>query len=269
MHYDSDLRRPRAIEEWLDLIRSGPLLRALVERNIKIRYKRSVLGLFWSIANPVPMLLMVSLVLGRLLSKYAPAYPLFACAGLLPWTFFSQTTTVVTSEVAGGIDLWRRTRIPKTALALATVMTNLFNLLMTLVPLIGILLIAGRPIGVALLSLVPTLILTSVFAFGAALLLSTVALAFPDIADLYAMLLPTLMFTSTVIYPDAIVPAPIRSLLPLNPLTTFIEAFRAPLYANAWPTAGAWLVMTIVSFVTAAAGWLLFNRSAHDVIAHA
>ncbi|MCU1231386.1 MAG: ABC-type polysaccharide/polyol phosphate export system, permease component, partial [Acidobacteria bacterium] len=165
--YDSDRRPPRALEEFRELLRSGPLLRALVERNIKIRYKRSVFGLLWTIANPMPMLLVVSLVLTRLLSKYTPSYPLFACAGLLLWTFFAQTTTLVTYEIAAGIDLWRRTRIPKTALALATLATSLFNLLTTLVVLIVIMLIICRPLGAPQLSLLPTLLLTSLITFGA------------------------------------------------------------------------------------------------------
>jgi ABC-type polysaccharide/polyol phosphate export permease len=266
--YDSDRRPPRALEELRELLRSGPLLRALVERNIKIRYKRSVFGLLWTIANPMPMLLVVSLVLTRLLSKYTPSYPLFACAGLLLWTFFAQTTTLVTFEIAAGIDLWRRTRIPKTALALATLATSLFNLLTTLVVLIVIMLIIGRPLGAPLLSLIPTLLLTSLFTFGASLLLGTIAISFPDISDLYTMLLPALMFTSTVIYPVAIVPDPIRWLVALNPVTAFIESFRAPLYANAWPSMSSYLVMASLSLATAAAGWLLFNHSAHDVTAH-
>jgi ABC-type polysaccharide/polyol phosphate export permease len=266
--YDSDLRPPRALDELRHLLRSGPLLRALVERNIKIRYKRSVFGLLWTIANPMPMLLVVSLVLSRLLSKYTPAYPIFACAGLLLWTYFSQTTTIVTYEVAGGVDLWRRTRIPKTALALATLATSLFNLLTTLVVLIVILLLAGRPLGAPLLSLLLTMLLTSLFTFGVSLILGTIALSFPDISDLYTMLLPAMMFTSTVIYPVAIVPDSIRWLVTYNPLTVFIEAFRAPLYANAWPSASGYAMMAIVSLVTLAAGWLLFNHSAHDVTSH-
>ncbi|MCU1230908.1 MAG: putative O-antigen export system permease protein rfbA, partial [Acidobacteria bacterium] len=118
------------------------------------------------------------------------------------------------------------------------------------------------------LSLLPTLLLTSLFTFGASLLLGTIALSFPDISDLYTMLLPALMFTSTVIYPVAIVPDPIRWLVALNPVTVFIESFRAPLYANAWPSMSSYLVMASLSLATAAAGWLLFNHSAHDVTAH-
>jgi ABC-2 type transport system permease protein len=263
--YDSASRPPRFLEELRDLRGNGALIRALVERNIKVRYKRSVLGVFWTMLNPAAMLLVVSLVFTRAFASAAPAYPLFALPGVLLWNFFAQSTMMVAAEMAGGVDLWRRIRIPKTALAISTILTGLVNLAFALIPLIIILVVLRRPVGRALLTLPLTVALTAGFILGAALLLSTAALYFPDVADAYAILLPALMFAAPVIYPSSIVPPLLRHWLRFNPMTLYIEAFRTPLYANASPTAGAIAAMVTVSATSLITGWLLFTRTADEL----
>jgi ABC-type polysaccharide/polyol phosphate export permease len=268
IEYDSAARRPRAIEELLDLLANVTLVRALVERNIKVRYKRSVFGFLWTMLNPAAMLVVLSLVFTRAFAAHTPAYPAFIFPGLLLWNFFAQTTMLVAAEVAGGIDLWRRIRVPKTALATASVLTGLINLLFALVPLVLLLAFLRRPVGPALLTIPITLALSTIFVLGASLLIGAVALAFPDVADIYAMLLPAMMFTAPIAYPAAILPGPLRRLLPLNPMTVFVEAFRAPLYANEAPSPAAFGLMTAIAFATFFAGWLLFTRSADDIAVH-
>jgi ABC-type polysaccharide/polyol phosphate export permease len=263
--YDSEARRPRALEELLDLMRNRALVRALVSRNLTVRYKRSVFGFLWTMANPAAMLLVLSLAFSRAFSAYAPGYPAFVFPGLLLWNFFAQTTGLVVGEVAAGVDLWRRIRVPKTALAAATLLTGAINLSLALVPLVIIFLLARRPMGAALLTLPVTVLLTALFVFGVSLILATIALYFPDVSDIYAILLPALMFTAPVIYPAAIVPPGLQPLLRWNPMTIFVEAFRAPLYSNLAPSPGAFLLMTLIAAGTLLAGWLLFTRSADDI----
>jgi ABC-type polysaccharide/polyol phosphate export permease len=263
--YDSAARRPRALEELLDLMRNGALVRSLVERNLKVRYKRSVFGFLWTMANPAAMLLVLSFAFSRAFGAYAPSYPAFVFPGLLLWNFFAQTTGLVTGEVAAGVDLWRRIRVPKTALAAATLITGAINLSLALVPLVILFTVLQRPLGLALLTLPLTVLLTALFVFGVSLILATIALYFPDVSDIYAILLPALMFTAPVIYPAAIVPPRLQPLLRWNPMTIYVEAFRAPLYANRAPTAGAFALMTAIAAASVLAGWFLFTRSADDI----
>ncbi len=263
-YYDSAARPPRALEELLELRSHGSLIRALVERNLKVRYKRSAFGFLWSMMNPVVMLVALSLVFTRAFAATTPAYPVYVFPGLLLWTFFAQTTTMAGEEMAGGGELWRRVRFPKTSLAISTLVTGVVNLTLALVPLMAVLLVLGRTVGIALVTLPLTIALTSMFVLGVSLIVATGALYFPDVMPAWNMLLPALMFTAPIIYPASILPPRLQVLYRLNPMTLYVEAFRAPLYENAMP-ASSFATMFAVGVTTLIAGWLLFTRSADDI----
>lgn len=264
IEYDSAARPPRALEELRELRAHTSLLRALVSRNIKVRYKRSAFGFLWTMVSPTLMLIAVSLAFTRAFAASAPGYPAYVFPGLLLWNFFAQTTTMSGEEMAGS-DVWKRVRFPKTALAVSTLLTNVINLALALVPLIIILAVAHRPLGVALVSLPVTIVLTALFVLGASLILATGALYFADVMPAWGMLLPALMFTAPVVYPASIVPPSLKPWLQLNPMTLYIEAFRAPLYTNTTPDARSFALMLAIALLTLALGWLLFTRSADDI----
>lgn len=263
--YDSADRPPRALEELRDLRAHGSLIAALVARNLKVRYKRSAFGFLWTMLNPAVMLVVLSLAFTRAFAAHAPAYPAYLFPGLLLWNFFAQTTTMVAEEVAGSGELWRRVRFPKSALALATLVTGIINLVLALLPLIAFLAVARRPLGLALLTLPLTIALTALFVLGVSLILATGALYFLDVLPAWSMSLPALIFTAPVIYPTAIVAPSLQRLLRWNPMTVYLDAFRAPLYTNTFPSAASFVLMTVVALLTVAAGWLLFTRSIDDI----
>jgi ABC-2 type transport system permease protein len=263
--YDSAARKPRAIEEFYDLLSNWPLVQGLVERDIKIRYKRSVFGFLWTLINPIAMLIVLSLAFTRVFSADAPGYPFFVIPGLLLWNFISQTSMTVAREVAVGVDLWRRVRLPKSALVVSTSTTGLVNLVLAVIPLILVIVVTGRPIGLALLTVPVTILLTSFFVLGLALLLAAIAVYFPDIADIYNILLPALLFTAPIVYPASVGTTPLSLLTRFNPLTLFVGAFRAPLYSNTAPSAESFLAMTAVGLATLCAGWIVFARSTDDI----
>jgi ABC-type polysaccharide/polyol phosphate export permease len=118
--------------------------------------------------------------------------------------------------------------------------------------------------GLALLMLPATIVLTSMFVLGMSLILATGAMVFPDVLPLWDMLLPVLMFTTPAVYPAAILPERLRALQSLNPMTCFIEAFRAPLYSNTAPVRSL-VIMLVIAVAALAAGWLLFTRSADEM----
>lgn len=263
--YDSASRPGCAVEELTELSRNPGLLRALVERNLKVRYKRSTLGFLWSLLNPAAMMVVLTLVFAGHFSAVAPRYPAYVFPGLLLWGFFSQTLTVVAAEVAGGVDLWRRVRLPRTALAIATAFTNLLNLALATVPLVLILLGLRQPLGPALLTLPWTMLAVGSFTLGLALAVATVALRFPDVVDVLGMVLTAWMFATPVFYPLVIVPDRLRPFLHLNPMTLYVELFRDPLYGNTVPRLPALLLAAAVGLAALATGWVLFTRSARKL----
>jgi len=263
--YDSASRPPRALEELHDLFANTTLLSTLIARNIKVRYKRSVLGIFWTLAQPAAMLIVLSAVFTRAFAPQTPLYPAYLGPGLLLWYFFAQTTASIVTEVALGVDLWRRVRMPKTVLAVATTCTGLLNLTLATIPLIVVLAIIGQPLGIAMLTLPVVALLTATFTLGFALIVAAAAMWFPDIADLYTVILTGWMFVTPVIYPRTILPPLMTQLVALNPLTLFVDAFRRPLYENAAASAGSFAMMFAIAAVSLLIGWYVFARAADQI----
>lgn len=263
--YDSAARPPRAVEELLDITSSRHLLLALIERNVKVRYKRSVFGVFWTMAQPATMLLVLTFVFSREFGPQASTYALYLAPGLLLWHFFAQTTSVVVAEVASGVELWRRVRVPKTALAIATTCSGLLNLGLTTLPLLLFVLVADAPVGLALLTLPAVALLTAVFALGLGLAVAAAAIYFPDTVELYQTLLIPFMFLTPVIYPRHILPLRVDQFVSLNPMALFVEAFRRPIYENGAASPATFGVMTAVAAGSLLIGWLVFTRCADDI----
>jgi ABC-type polysaccharide/polyol phosphate export permease len=265
--WDSAARPPRAAEEWSELWRHRSLVGALVARNVKVRYKRSLLGIAWSMLAPAGMMIVLSLVFSRVFRDAAPGYPAFLFPALLLWTFFAQTTSAVAAEAASGADLWRRVRLPKTAPAIATVLTGLVNLGCALVPLFALLALMRRPVGPALLSLPVVVLGAGAFALGVALAVSAAALHFADVADAFGIVVLAWMYATPVLYPLSVLPERVRAIVVLNPMTLYVEAFRAPFYLNAVASPETLAASLVVGAATLVAGWLLFTAAA-DGAAH-
>jgi ABC-2 type transport system permease protein len=263
--WDSAARPPRAVEEIRDLWAHRSFVSALVARNVKVRYKRSVLGVAWSMLSPAGTMAILSLVFSRVFADSAPGYPAFLLPGLLLWAFFAQSTSSAAAEVAGGFDLWRRVKMPKTAPALATVLTGLVNLGLALVPLGLLLVVLRKPVGLALLSIPVVLLGATLFAFGISLAISAATLHFADTADAYGVAVMAWMYATPVIYPSAILPASVRAIVAANPMTLYVEAFRRPFYENASVEPATLLAGLGIGAGTLLVGWLLFTRMADEV----
>lgn len=261
--YDSAARPPRVIEEFVELRANFGLVWALIDRNLKVRYKRSALGFLWTMLSPAVMLAALSLVFSRAFAAYTPAYAAYVFPGLLFWTFFAQTTTLVAEELTAGAELTRRMRFPKSALAIATTVTGLLNFMFAIVPLVIVLAVLRRPLGWPLLTLPVTLSLGAIFVLGVSLILTTAALHFADVVPAWSMLLPAGMLLAPVVYPAAILPPRLQSIVAVNPITIYVEAVRAPLYANVAPH--TYPAMFVIAVLTLAAGWIVFTRRIDDI----
>jgi len=263
--YDSACRRPPAIEEAVDLARNLRLVSAFVVRDIKARYKRSLLGIVWSFAGPLLMMTVLTVAFSQAFAIHARAYPVFVLPGLLLWNFFAQTTINTTSEVAAGVDLWRRVRMPKSVPAISAVLTNLVHLAIACAVLLPALLILGTPLGWSTAELPVVMVLAAVFTLGVAFLTSSVALYFPDVGHVWGVLLSAWMFLTPVIYPTSILPLRVQRLVAWNPMTRFVSAFRAPLYDNRAVSVREMVILFLIAFATAAVGWIVFTRHADEI----
>jgi ABC-type polysaccharide/polyol phosphate export permease len=264
--YDSARRPAPAVEEFLQLLRYRDLVAQLVSRNIKARYKRSVLGVAWTMLNPLLMMIVMTIVFSNVLRVPIPHYPVFLLAGLLAWTFFTQTTSAAMSELVWGSALMNKIYVPRTIFVASAIGTGLVNLTLALIPLLIVMLADGvMPRWTLLLLPLPTLLLVA-FAAGVGLLMSTFVVRFADVMDIYQLVLTALTYLSPLLYTIDIIPEPYRPFFGLNPMFHLLEAFRSPIYSGRLPAAHTLAVSAAWAGGALALGWWVFTRKADDVV---
>ncbi len=263
--YDSAKRGPIALEELRGIIQYRDLIYQLVRRDVVARYKRSVLGVAWTMIQPLGMMIILTIVFSNLFHS-VKGYPVYVLSGLIAWTFFSQTTTAAIVQLVWGSAMFNKIYMPRTAFTVSAVGTGLVNLGLSFIPLFLIVLIVGLPIQWSILFLPVSILFLASFALGVALVLSTLTISFPDVAEMYQVVVLGWLYLTPIIYPKEIVlGTKYGFILALNPMTYLVQLFRAPIYEGVIPDLHTVLVGGIISFVTLLAGWLFFSSKVDKV----
>lgn len=256
--YDSAKRGSIALEELRGIFQYRDLIFQLVRRDIVARYKRSFLGIAWTMIQPLGMMIVLTLVFSQLFNRLQ-GYSVYVLSGLIAWTFFSQTTNAAIHQMVWGGTLLRRIYVPRTAFAVSAVGTGLVNIGLSLVPLIVIMLFVGVPLRWSALLVPYAFLLLAAFSLGVGLLLSSLAVYFPDVAEMYQVLLVAWMYLTPIIYPKDILPEAYRHwVFNLNPMYYLIDIFRIPLYDGVLPGLNTLVLGTAIAFTTLVIGWLFF-----------
>lgn len=251
------------------ILRYRSLLATLTARELKARYRGSVLGFFWSLINPLLLLGVYSLVFGLILTpergQGIEPYPLYLVAGLFPWIWFQTSLLEGSASLTGNAGLIRKAAFPAELLPMVSVLSNLVHLLFAL-PIIAGALAVGRFLGYpvagwASLSMVLVVVVQLPMVAGLALALSAITAHFKDMRDLLNNLLTLLFFTTPIIYPLAAIPFEwLRSLVRANPLALFTVAYQQTLFEGRLPSLALWGAMALVSGLSWCLGAWLFER---------
>lgn len=243
------------------------LIAYLVARDLKVRYRRSLLGVVWTMLQP----LLTMGVLYLVFSHYFHAafdlynYPVYALAGILFWNFFSQSIVSSMNSLRGNALILQKLPVPSMVFPVASVISGVVNLCLALVPLGLILLLTGHPLRPALLFLPVSILLAALFTLGAGLLLSPLAVFFHDVVELIAVALTLLMYLTPIFYPMAMVPERARWVVRFNPVRSILEVFRDPIYFGKVPPLQHLAVAAGVALVALALGAALFRRSSDRI----
>jgi ABC-2 type transport system permease protein len=263
--YDSAHRGPRVLEELREVVRYRTLIFQLIQRDVVTRYKRSVLGVAWTMLNPLGMMIVLTIAFSQVFRFNTPNYTAYILSGLLVWNFFSQTTNASMLSLVWGGSLLKRIYIPRSTFALSAMGTGVVNLGLSLVPMILIMLITRTPIRWTIFFLPIPVLLLMCFALGLGLFLSTAAIYFPDVAEMYQILVTGWMYLTPIIYPASMLPEKVRFWLELlNPMFRLVQLFRLPLYDGRLPTWGEFWPSLLVSTIMLVAGWIIFTRASDD-----
>lgn len=243
-----------------EIVEYRSLLRNLIARDLTVRYRRSALGVAWTMLNPLLMMVVFTLVFAHFLRFAIDHFPIYFLCGFLLWNFFAQATSWSTACFLGYAPLLRKIYLPKAVLVLATVCSGLVNLLLALIPLALLMLIEGHPFSPSLAFVPVAMALAAAFALGVSLLLAPLCAMFGDVAQIYQVLLVAWMYLTPIFYSVEIIPPEYRLLVAANPMTHFVEAFRAPIYRGALPDGGTVLGATAAATAALAIGWATFRR---------
>ena len=261
--YDSARRTFPPLEELRQALRYRDLIVQLIRRDIIARYKRSILGIAWTMLNPLGMMIVLTVVFSQIFST-VEGYAAYVLSGLVAWTFFAQSTSNTIGALAWGGEFFRRIYVPPSIFAITSIGTGLVNLMFAMVPLLLVMLVSGVPIRwTIILSIIPIFLLAS-FSLAVGLLISIVAIYFPDIVEMYQIVLMAWMYLTPLLYPIDILPNPIRTIVLLNPLTQFINLFRIPIYDGRIPNLTELLIPAAIALVTLVIAWWFFARRAHE-----
>ena len=266
--YDSITDRATIVSEFRELFRYRDLLRLLVLRSIKTRYKRSVLGVGWTLLNPLITMAVLSFAFSHVLGPRIPRYPVYILVGLTAWNFFSQSTAYAMGTMVWGSGLLRNLYVPRTIFAVACVGNGIVNMLFALGPLVLIMLVMGQPFHPTWWFLPVAVSILAVFVLGISLLMSTLAVFFVDAVDTFTLLVQALFWLTPIIYPEEVIPERWHWVLKLNPMYYMIDLVRRPLYDGVIPPAETILIACGVSLLSLAAGAWYFTRKADEFQYH-
>lgn len=244
------------------------LIRALVARELKVRYRRSAIGFLWTMLQPLMMMAVLGVVFSSIFRFEFPEegdYVVFVLAGLLFWNFFSQSILAAMNSLRGNAALLKKLPLPKEVFPLAAVISGVVNLCLALVPLMAILVIKGHPIRPAILFLPVSIVIAGAFTLGAGLLLSPLAVFFSDVVELVGVLLATLMYLTPVIYPKDIVPEPYFNIVRYNPVRSILEVFRDPIFYGKVPPLTHLSVAVGIALAMMVLGLLVFRKSSDRI----
>ncbi len=266
--YDSSKRRNPAIEEIVNAFQYRDLIKHLVRRDITTRYKRSVLGIAWTMLNPLGTMIIMTIVFQNLFQR-EKFFSVHLLTGLLIWNFFSQTSQHIIKDLLWGEVLFQRIYLPRSSFAIAAIGTGIINLILALVPLILVKLVIGSPITWQVVFFPIVLIYLACFSLGIGLIIASLALTFHDIAEMYSVILTGWFYLTPIIYPWKTLSPAIQSVLLFNPLVHIVELMRAAFYFETVPSLKEFLLTGGISIFMLCLGWFLFSRKTEEFVTKA
>lgn len=235
-------------------------LEELVSRDIKIKYRRSILGVLWTLLNPLLMMSVLSIVFSNLFKFDIENFPLYLLCGQVIFNFFNDATTNAMSAIIGSASLIKKVYVPKYIFVMSRICSSLINLMASCAALFLIMIVMRAELHWTMILAVVPLGLMVMLALGIGLILAAVAVKYRDLVHLYSVLMAVLMYLTPVIYPMSILPDWLYRFVMLNPLTSILIMFReVTIYGNVFGV-GTFLVTAAEALLALVIGCIVFYR---------
>jgi lipopolysaccharide transport system permease protein len=251
-------------KEFFEIYRRRELLWQITAREIKSRYKQSILGYFWVILNPLAQMLVMSFAFSIILriptnSSEKIPYSVFLFVALLPWNLFANSLNSAASSLVNSSSLITKIYFPRTILILSTIIAKIVDFLFALLVLVVYMIAYNLPITINILWVIPIFFIQQLFTFGLSLFFSAANLLYRDIQYLLSLLLTLWMYATPVIYPADLVPSKFRILFQLNPMAVIINAYRQVILGGGAPKYSSLFIALCLSLIVFLLGFTYFK----------
>lgn len=251
-----------------NLFKYKDLFFELVKSDIKIKYRNSLLGVLWSMLNPLLMMIILTIVFSGIFKQDIPNFPVYVLIGRILFEFFSESTNFAMNSIVANAQLIRKVYVPRYFFPLSRITSSFITTAISLIPLCIVMLITGINFNwVNLLFLVPLFFLFVISA-GIGLILCSINVFFRDISHLYSILLQLVMFTTAIFYPASIIPDKYLPFILLNPLFVIVDMFRDIVMYSVLPNSQSFLLSFIYMLVYGVIGLWIFYKTQSKYIYH-
>lgn len=249
-----------------DIVKYRNLVVELVMRDIKKKYRRSILGYLWSMLNPLLTMLITAMVFSNLFRFQIDNFALYLLTGQLIFTFYSEATSFAMGSILENGSLIKKVYVPKYLFPISRVSSSAVNLLFSLPAMLAIMLYTDHEITITLVACIVPLILLYFFCIGIGLFISALAVYFRDIFHLYGVLITVLNYATPIFYPVNIIPEEYKFVVEYNPLYYFLSAFREVAYNNTLPSIELLSICTLFSVGVLVVGAYYFNKKQNTFV---
>lgn len=237
-----------------------PLVRELVVRDLRLKYRRSVLGYLWSLLNPLLMMVIMTVVFSYMFRFDIPNFPLYLICGQTLFNFFNEATNMAMFSVIQNAALIKKVYIPKYIFPISKVFSSFVTMSFSLVAILIVMIATGSAFHVSILLFWAPILLLLIFSCGIGMILSALAVQFRDVTHLYSVLTMAWMYLTPIFYPIDQVPAEVVAVIRCNPLYMYITLFRSLVLYGTVPPIGDWLQGAVIAVASLAIGVVIFRK---------
>lgn len=237
------------------------MISSLIKRELRGKYKASVLGFLWTFINPLMQMIVYTIVFSVILNAGIENFPIFLFVSLIPWNFFNTSVTSGSTCVVNQENLVKKIYFPRIVLPIAYVTSMLINMLLTFIVIFAVLLISGYGINIRAVCVLPLVILIEyVLALGLCMLTSALAVYFRDLEYILGIITMAWMYLTPILYTVDMVPEEFRTLFGLNPMTPIILGYQQILYYKQIPNVETLLQAAAVGIIGLIVGYIVFEK---------
>lgn len=250
------------------LTKYTPLIRELIARDLKVKYRRSFLGYLWSLLNPLLMMTVMNVVFSHIFRSQIENFPLYLICGQILFGFFTESTSIAMTSVIQNAPLIQKIYIPKFIFPVSRILSSFVSMSFSLLAIVIVMIFTRAAFHWTLLLAVAPVLLLLLFCCGVGMLLSALTVYFRDIEHLWSVFTLAWMYATPVFYSVDSLPPALRGLMNFNPMYHYIGAFRNLVIYGSLPGAGTWLGCIGCAVISFALGLLVFVRLQRNFILH-